>query len=156
MLLQESGEPQRGFDISGLGAFVAAGQQHDHRLATSDEVNPVTRAVIDTKLRNTFADWLRVARVAKREAIDPDLDPRLGAAVRQIAEQLGELMGIEPFFEGQEGRTALLGNSSALFRLLGPPRVAPSQIIDWVAYWVQHAKPTLNKPTKYERRDGRF
>jgi nucleoside-diphosphate-sugar epimerase len=77
-------------------------------------------------------------------------------SVRQIAEQLGELMGIEPFFEGQEGRTALLGNSSALFRLLGPPRVAPSQIIEWVAYWVQHAKPTLNKPTKYERRDGRF
>jgi len=77
-------------------------------------------------------------------------------SVRQIAEQLGELMGIEPIFEGQEGPTALLGNASELFLLLGPPRVTPSQIIEWVAYWVQHAKPTLNKPTKYERRDGRF
>jgi len=77
-------------------------------------------------------------------------------SVRQIAEQLGELMGIEPIFEGQEGLTALLGNASELFLLLGPPRVTPSQIIEWVAYWVQHAKPTLNKPTKYERRDGRF
>jgi len=76
--------------------------------------------------------------------------------VRQIAEELGRIMGIEPSFKGQESETALLGNSSALFQLLGAPTVTPSQIVEWVVRWVMQGNPTLNKPTKYEARNGRF
>jgi nucleoside-diphosphate-sugar epimerase len=77
-------------------------------------------------------------------------------SVRQIAEQLGAVMGIEPLFKGQESETALLGNSSELFQLLGAPAVRPSQIVEWVSHWVMQEKPTLNKPTKYEARNGKF
>ena len=77
-------------------------------------------------------------------------------SVRQIAEQLGRLMQIEPRFKGIESETALLGDSTALFALLGLPTVKPAQIVEWVAHWVMHENPTLNKPTKYEARNGKF
>jgi nucleoside-diphosphate-sugar epimerase len=77
-------------------------------------------------------------------------------SVRQIAEQLSRHMKMEPLFQGRESQTALLGNASELFRLLGPPAICPPQIIEWVAHWVLLEKPTLNKPTKYQARDGRF
>ena len=32
----------------------------------------------------------------------------------------------------------------------------PDQLIAWTADWVARAMPSLNKPTKYEVRDGRY
>jgi nucleoside-diphosphate-sugar epimerase len=77
-------------------------------------------------------------------------------SVRHIAQQLGRLMGTEPVFQGRESETALLGNASVLFDRFGPPSIKPSQIIEWVADWVMHERPTLNRPTKYETRTGKF
>jgi nucleoside-diphosphate-sugar epimerase len=77
-------------------------------------------------------------------------------SVREIALQLGELMGIAPLFQGQESQTALLGNAGELFKRLGFPAIKVSQILRWVAYWVAQENPTLNKPTKFESRTGQF
>ena len=77
-------------------------------------------------------------------------------SVREIALQLGELMGIEPLFQGQESQTALLGNAGELFKRLGFPAIKVSQILRWVAHWVAQENPTLNKPTKFESRTGKF
>ncbi len=77
-------------------------------------------------------------------------------SVRELATQLGGLMGVEPIFEGQEEDTALLGNVGTLLDLLGPPRVTATEIVEWVAGWVMQEGSTLGKPTKYEARDGKF
>ena len=77
-------------------------------------------------------------------------------SVKEIALQLGQLMGIEPLFQGEESQTALLGNASELFKQLGFPTVKASQIVEWVAHWVMQENPTLNKPTKFELRTGKF
>jgi nucleoside-diphosphate-sugar epimerase len=77
-------------------------------------------------------------------------------SVKHIAQQLGGLMGTGPVFQGRESETALLGNADALFDLFGPPSIKASQIIEWVADWVLHERPTLNRPTKYETRTGKF
>ena len=77
-------------------------------------------------------------------------------SVRELAGSLGELMGIEPIFEGVEGETALLGNSRELIEHFGPPKVAPSEIVEWVAWWTRHGGQMLGKPTKYESRTGEF
>jgi len=77
-------------------------------------------------------------------------------SVREIAEHLGALMGIAPIFEGQESETALLGDATEIIQLFGPPRVPPSTIIEWVAWWVMHGGATLHKPTKYDSRTGKF
>lgn len=77
-------------------------------------------------------------------------------AVRDLATRVGELMGLEPLLVGEESETALLGDSSQLADLLGPPPTPLDHVIEWVAWWVMHDMPTLGKPTKYERRDGKF
>lgn len=77
-------------------------------------------------------------------------------SVREMAERLGALMGIAPVFEGQESETALLGDATEIIKLFGPPRVPPSTIIEWVAWWVIHGGATLHKPTKYDSRTGKF
>jgi hypothetical protein len=41
-------------------------------------------------------------------------------------------------------------------RLLGAPSVSLEEMIATVAEWIRDGKPTLNKPTHFEVRDGRF
>ena len=77
-------------------------------------------------------------------------------SVRELAQKLGVLMGVEPIFEGTESETALLGDSRALFERLGKPAVLPDTIVEWVAHWVMKEGRTLGKPTKYESRTGEF
>ena len=77
-------------------------------------------------------------------------------SVKKLAEQIGQLMGREPVFESTPAKTALLGNSEEAFNLFGKPAVSPKQIIKWLVPWVCGGKVSLGKPTKYERRDGKF
>ena len=77
-------------------------------------------------------------------------------SVREVALKLGDLMGIEPKLEGTESETALLGDASELFARFGKPAISTDQIIEWVAYWVMHGGESLGKPTKFEKRDGKF
>lgn len=77
-------------------------------------------------------------------------------SVRWIAERFGELFGIEPRLEGCEAETALLSDSSLCCRLLGPPSVTASELIQWQAEWIGAGLPTLDRPTHFEVRDGTF
>jgi len=77
-------------------------------------------------------------------------------SVRQLAHDFGRRLGKEPVFEGVEQATALLSDASRYVRRLGPPAVSLERMIDWVAHWVRIDGRTLNKPTHYESRDGRF
>ena len=76
--------------------------------------------------------------------------------VRWIAERFGELFDIEPRFQGQEGETALLSDSSLCCRLLGPASVTAEELIRWQAEWIRAGLPTLDKPTHFEVRNGAF
>ena len=77
-------------------------------------------------------------------------------SVRRLAVRIGELMGSEPIFEGQESERALLGDACECVRVFGPPAVSPETLVEWVAHWVMSGGRTLGKPTKYESRTGRF
>jgi len=76
--------------------------------------------------------------------------------VRWIAQRFGEIFRLEPIFEGAEAETALLSDASLSCRLLGPPRMSPERMIDMTAEWIREGRPTLNKPTHFEARDGAF
>ncbi len=76
--------------------------------------------------------------------------------VRELARWFADRLGREPRFEGAEGSTALLSNARRAFSLLGQPRVNADQLLAWVAAWLRQGGPTLNKPTHFEARDGRF
>ena len=76
--------------------------------------------------------------------------------VRETCEKLGQLLGRRPVFVGAESATALLSNARKALGLFGPPRVSADQLLAWVAAWLLSGGPTLNKPTHFEARDGRF
>jgi nucleoside-diphosphate-sugar epimerase len=76
--------------------------------------------------------------------------------VRETCERLGQLLGRAPMFVGTESPTALLSNSRRAIDLFGQPRVNADQLIAWVAAWLLGGGRTLNKPTHFEARDGRF
>ena len=77
-------------------------------------------------------------------------------SVRALAQRFGELLDTEPLLEGQEAPTALLSNAARAHAVLGYPGVPLNTILRWVAHWVAIGGPTLDKPTHYEQRDGKF
>jgi len=77
-------------------------------------------------------------------------------SVRTIAEEFGRRFGWKPIFSGEEDETALLSNAEKAQQLFGPPTVRAEQVIEWVADWISHGGPLLNKPTHFSARDGKF
>lgn len=80
--------------------------------------------------------------------------PKVG--IRAVARALGERMGVAPLFTGREADTAWLVDCSEAFRLYGEPSVGLDRMLDWTADWVRRGGASLNKPTHYEARDGRY
>ncbi len=76
--------------------------------------------------------------------------------VRDLAKRFGKVFGIEPEFEGAEAETALLNDASLCHKLMGMPTVSIDEMIQMVADWIREGQPTLNKPTHFEVRDGKF
>lgn len=74
--------------------------------------------------------------------------------VRDVAEQLGGLLGRAPVFREREMDTALLGNSAALAERLATPLVAVEAMLPWIASWIQAGGRNLGRPTHFEVRDG--
>jgi nucleoside-diphosphate-sugar epimerase len=77
-------------------------------------------------------------------------------SVRRLAEQLGELLGRAVTFQGSESADAFLSNGRLGHCLYGYPRVSAGQLVPWVADWLGRGHPTLDKPTHFEVRDGKF
>jgi nucleoside-diphosphate-sugar epimerase len=77
-------------------------------------------------------------------------------SVRALAARFGERLGTPPVFTGKEAETALLSDVSESYRLFGPPTVTLEQMTHRVAQWVQRGGHTLNRPTHFETRDGRY
>ena len=85
-----------------------------------------------------------------------NLTGRETVSVRRLGQEFGRRFGTTPVFHGTEEPSALLSNASRYVRIMGPPRVPLEQMIAWTAHWVQIGGPTLDKPTHFEARDGKF
>jgi len=66
--------------------------------------------------------------------------------VRRLAEQ----------FVSEEAPTALLSDASYCFSLFGYPQMSLEQMVSVIVKWVASGKKVLNKPTKYDIRNGKF
>jgi nucleoside-diphosphate-sugar epimerase len=77
-------------------------------------------------------------------------------SVRTLARRFGEIFGKEPVLQGQEASTGLLNNASCCQCMFGAPSVTVEQMIEWTARWIMAEGATLNKPTHFESRDGKF
>jgi nucleoside-diphosphate-sugar epimerase len=77
-------------------------------------------------------------------------------SVRKIAERFGELFDKDVRLCGKESKTALLSNAKRSFDLFGQPKTSVTQITEWIAEWLKNGNRTLDKPTHFEVRNGKF
>jgi nucleoside-diphosphate-sugar epimerase len=77
-------------------------------------------------------------------------------SVRWLVHEFAKRFGTEPKTVGEESPTALLSNATAAFARFGYPSVPLGKMLDWVAAWIEQDGPTLNKPTHFQEREGKF
>ena len=77
-------------------------------------------------------------------------------SVEFIAREFARRFGVEPSFTGEPQPTALLNNAAQAHALFGYPSVTVSQMMDWIAEWIEGRGALLNKPTHFQVRDGKF
>ncbi len=77
-------------------------------------------------------------------------------SVRGLAEALGRRLGRTPEFTGTEAASALLSNAALCHRLFGYPGISAGQLIELTADWIAAGLPLLDKPTGFQKRDGKF
>ena len=77
-------------------------------------------------------------------------------AIRDIATQFATHFGKQVHFTGEEAQDALLNNATKSHILFEPPTISPNQIVAWIAGWIARGGETLQKPTHFEVRDGKF
>jgi nucleoside-diphosphate-sugar epimerase len=76
--------------------------------------------------------------------------------VRALAREIGRRLGRKVRFRGREAKTALLADARRSLAAFGQPRVSLAQMTGWIVDWVAAGRPLLDKPTKFQVRDGRF
>jgi len=106
------------------------------------------------------ADANAMALASLQHATSPPLVLNIAGpeelSVRAVSTELARLMGRRVSFVGEEAADALLSNGEQGRSLVGPPRIAADQVIEWTADWVVRNGESLGKPTHFESRDGRF
>ncbi|WP_026876007.1 NAD-dependent epimerase/dehydratase family protein [Jiangella gansuensis] len=97
---------------------------------------------------------------ALRQASTPELVLNLTGpetlSVRRLAEKLGAALEREVTVAGEEAPTALLADAARCHDLFGYPGRSPDELVRDVAEWLLSGGAVLDKPTKFQVRDGRF
>jgi nucleoside-diphosphate-sugar epimerase len=76
--------------------------------------------------------------------------------VRWLAGEFGKLLGKKPGLSGKEAPTGWLNDAHRMVQEFGPPSVPLTKMIEWTTDWLARDMATLNKPTHYEVRDGKY
>ncbi|MHB1223205.1 MAG: NAD-dependent epimerase/dehydratase family protein [Gemmatimonadaceae bacterium] len=77
-------------------------------------------------------------------------------SVRALAQELGDRLGRTPHIAGRESPDALLADTTLMREELGYPLVPIGTLLDWTAEWLRADRPLLDRPTRFEIRDGAF
>ena len=77
-------------------------------------------------------------------------------SIKKVSEKLGKYLNKAPIFEGKEGDTAYLNDSSRAMEVFGYPDVCAETLIRWQAEYILDGGRTLNKPTHFEERRGNY
>jgi nucleoside-diphosphate-sugar epimerase len=105
---------------------------------------------------DAVAHSLQALDLAGAPAVPINIAGRDILSVRELARRFGLALNREPQIAGTESDTAWLNNAARSHQLFGAPPTSVEQMIAWVAAWLQSGGETWGKPTRFERRDGRF
>lgn len=108
-------------------------------------------------------DANRLALRALTQAAVPDIGTPVAmnvtgpvVAVREIAERIGAFAGVPPVFSGTPSDDALIANVDLLTARMPYTALPLETLCDWAVRWIRGGGRLLNKPTKFEVRDGRY
>jgi hypothetical protein len=90
LFLKIARETQGGLDVFGLGALVPASQKNDQFPAALLEIHPVTGAVVNSQLGNTFANRSNISGISGTEPFNPCLHTRPPSKITQSVKPPGE------------------------------------------------------------------
>lgn len=76
--------------------------------------------------------------------------------VREIAERVAHLAGVTAVFAGEPPEQALVANTDALSQCLPHDALPLDTLCAWAVSWIRHNGRLLDKPTKFEVRDGKY
>lgn len=76
--------------------------------------------------------------------------------VAKVAAEFGKQFGKTPKLTGTPAPTGWINNAARMVKEFGPPSVSLQRMIEWTADWLLRDMATLNKPTHYEVRDGKY
>jgi nucleoside-diphosphate-sugar epimerase len=99
---------------------------------------------------------LRCLGIATSPATVLNLTGAETVSVRWLAREFGARFGVAPTLVGEEAADALLSNAARSFELFGPVTIELGTMIDWTVAWLRRGGPLLDKPTRFEVRDGTF
>jgi len=123
----------------------------------NDEPIDLTMGAVNLIWQRDANDYIiRAITLAKSPAAILNVTGPDTIGVRRLAEQIGRELGREPRFVSQETKTALLSDASRCSSTFGRPQMTVEEMVSAIARWVASGKKTLNKPTKYDVRDGKF
>lgn len=77
-------------------------------------------------------------------------------SIKKAAIELGQYLGKEPVFEGEEGNDAYLNDASLAMETFGYPSVSAKTLTRWQAEYILDGGRTLDKPTHFEERKGKY
>lgn len=77
-------------------------------------------------------------------------------AVRDIVEAFAKRFDKSAKIVGSEAPTAWLNDASASMKAFGPLSVTLEDMIDWQADWLMRGGRSLDKPTHFDSRDGKY
>ena len=76
--------------------------------------------------------------------------------VRDVAVELGRLLGRTVTFEGEERDAAFLNNAALMVERYGPPRTSVDCLLAWIADWVKREGLQHGLPTHFEVTSGDY
>lgn len=134
------------------GVLVDLGQ----RLLAGEEIDLSMGYVNVIWQRDAVARAIQCLDVAANPPVAMNITGPELLPVRHLARELARRLGVEAKLTGTESPTALLSNAGRSFQLWGYPSVSLDQMLDWTATWLREGGATLNKPTHFETRDGKY
>lgn len=77
-------------------------------------------------------------------------------SVRWVALEFAKMFEKKVLFTSTEEPNALLSNAAECFRLFGYPSVTLKQMMELIGRWVTEGGKTINKPTHFQEREGKY
>jgi nucleoside-diphosphate-sugar epimerase len=148
-------------------AIVRLNYAHDLRygVLTDLAMRIVSGEPIDVAMGHVNVIWqgdanaLALAALAHTSAPEPFVVNVAGPDVLRVADlaqALGTRLDRDAHLVGTESADALLSDGTRMRTLLDDSLMPLDTLLDWVTDWIARGGRLLGKPTKFERRDGRF